>query len=149
MQVEGVKHFERLFRLAASLDIDKSDVRRLAAFINQKLHDMLVIAVAHAKANGRDVILPHDLPITKGFQERIHEFRKYDVAVALQPVLDMLATLPPLELAYSVEVEEKLPEITGGLTVALAHAFKILDPDLKNPQSEHWERIEQLFDLLF
>ncbi len=149
MQVEGVKHFERLFRLAASLDIDRSDVRRLASFVNQKLHDMLVVAVAHAKANGRDVIQPHDLPITKGFQERIHEFRGYEVAVALQPVLDMLASLPPLELAYSVEVEERLPEITGGLTVALAHGFKILDPELKNPRTEHWERVEQLFDLLF
>ncbi len=149
MQVEGVKHFERLFRLAASLDIDKNDVRRLAGFVNQKLHDMLVVAVARAKANGRDVIRPHDLPITKGFQERIHEFRRYEVAVALEPVLEMLATLPPLELAYAAEVEEKLPEITGGLTVALAHAFKILDPGLKNPQTEHWERVEELFDLLF
>ena len=37
----------------------------------------------------------------------------------------------------------------GGLTVALARAFKILDPKVKNPQSVHWERAMAIFDLLF
>ena len=26
--------------------------------------------------------------------------------------------------------------------------FKIIDPDLKNPQARHWERSFQIFDLL-
>jgi len=32
--------------------------------------------------------------------------------------------------------------------VALARTFKIIDPALKNPQSEHWERSQRIFDLL-
>jgi hypothetical protein len=36
----------------------------------------------------------------------------------------------------------------GGLSIALARSFKIIDPDLKNPKSEHWERSLRLFDLL-
>jgi hypothetical protein len=32
--------------------------------------------------------------------------------------------------------------------VALARSFKIIDPDLKNPQTVHWERCFQIFDLL-
>jgi hypothetical protein len=44
---------------------------------------------------------------------------------------------PPLDLTYSVETEEELPGIVGGLSVALARIFKVIDPDLKNPQTMH------------
>ncbi|GBD43372.1 hypothetical protein HRbin40_00845 [bacterium HR40] len=149
MVVHGVTHFERLFRQAASLDIDKADVRRLSDYVHRKLHDMLVVGVAHAKANGRDVIEAWDLPVTKGLQERLHEFRHLGVAVGLQPVLENLARLPPLELAPSAELEAQLPELVGALTIAVAKTFKVLDPELKNPQSEHWDRLEQLLDVLW
>jgi Domain of unknown function (DUF1931) len=51
-------------------------------------------------------------------------------------------------LAYSSETETRLPEIAGGISVALARSFKIIDPELKNPQTEHWERSQRIFDLL-
>ena len=41
-----------------------------------------------------------------------------------------------------------MPLIAGGLSVALARSFRILDTDLKNPQTEHWERAFRLFALL-
>jgi hypothetical protein len=53
-----------------------------------------------------------------------------------------------LDLAYSDDTESRLPEVVGGLSVALARAFKIIDGDLKNPQSEHWQRCFRIFDLL-
>ncbi len=148
MSIMGISQFERFFREAASLDVDKNDLKRLSDFINQKLHDLLLRGVATAKANGRDVILAHDLPITKGLQESIHQFRNMDLALELQPILDQLATLPTLELAYGEDVESKLPEIVGGLTYAMAKTFKIIDPALKNPQTEHWDRVTDIFDLL-
>ena len=70
--------FERFFRIAAGLDVDKQDLKRYSDFINRKLHDLLVRAEAVAKANGRVVIEPCDLPITKGLQESIHEFENID-----------------------------------------------------------------------
>lgn len=148
MSIMGISQFERFFREAASLDVDKNDLKRLSDFINQKLHDLLLRGVATARANGRDVILAHDLPITKGLQESIHQFRNMDLALELQPILDQLATLPTLELAYGEDVESKLPEIVGGLTYAMAKTFKIIDPALKNPQTEHWDRVTDIFDLL-
>ena len=54
----------------------------------------------------------------------------------------------PLDLAYGVETETLLPDVAGGLSIALARTFKIIDPALKNPQSEHWERSFRIFDLL-
>ena len=68
MPVMAISKFERFFRLAASLDVDKSDIKRYADFVNQKIYDLLLMGVATAKANDRDVIQPWDLPMTKGLQ---------------------------------------------------------------------------------
>ncbi len=146
--VMAVKQFERLFREAASLDIDKSDIKRLEDFVNQRLHDLLLLGEAAAKANGRDVIETHDLPITKGLQEQIHEFRKLDEEIALGGILEKLAKLPPLDLAYSEALEQKLPELAGAITMSLARVFKTVKPELKNPGTAEWEQVEQIYRIL-
>lgn len=148
MAVMGIPQFERFFRAAGGLDVDKSDLKRYGDFVHGEIHDLLLMGQATAKANVRDVIDPEDLPITKGLQERIHEFRKLDEAIELQGLLDDLATRPPLDLTLADETEARLPLIAGGLSVALARSFKIIDTKLVNPQSVHWERAYQLFDLL-
>jgi Domain of unknown function (DUF1931) len=148
MPVMGVARFERFFRLAVGLDVDKDDLKRYGDFVDQKLYDLLLVGQAAAKANGRDVVQPSDLPITKGLQERIHEFGELDEEVELQPILDQLAARPPLDLSLGEEVEARLPAIVGGLSVALAQTFRIIDPGLKNPQTEQWERAFRVFNLL-
>jgi hypothetical protein len=147
-QVMSVAKFERFFWTAAGLDVDKQDLKRYGEFINHKVYDLLLRGEAAAKANGRVIIEPFDLPITKGLQESIHEFRKIDEEIELQPTLDHLTARPPLDLAYSDDTEGRLPEVAGGLSVALARTFKIIDGDLKNPQTEHWQRCFRIFDLL-
>jgi hypothetical protein len=148
VHVMGAARFERFFRTAAGLDVDKQDLKRYGDFINHKIYDLLLRGQAAAKANGRTTIQPHDLPITKGLQECIHAFRNIDEEIDLQAILDHLTTRPPLDLAYDVETEAWLPEVAGGLSVALARSFKIIDPDLKNPQTNHWHRSLRVFDLL-
>ena len=148
MVVVAVSKFERFFRAAASLDVDKTDLKRYTDFVNEKIHDLLVYAQAAAKANGRDVIEPHDLPITKGLRKNLERFRKLDEEIELWPVLDHLATRPRLDLSLSDETEARLPEIAGGISAALARCFRILSPDLRNPRTEHWEQAHRIFDLL-
>jgi uncharacterized protein DUF1931 len=146
--VMGVAKFERFFRVAAGLDVDKADLKRYSDFVNHKVYDLLVRGETIAKANGRNLIEPIDLPITKGLQEDIHAFKEIDEQIELTPILDHLTARPPLDMVNSEENEAQLPAIAGGLSVALARAFKIIDPDLKNPQTRHWQRSFQLFDLL-
>jgi hypothetical protein len=144
----SVAKFERFFRIAAGLDVDKQDLKRYSDFVNQKVYDLLLRAHAAAKANGRVIIEPFDLPITKGLQECIHQFRKLDEQIELRPILDRLVAQPPLDLAYGEETEARLPEIVGGLSLALARAFKVIDGSLRNPQTEHWQKCFRIFDLL-
>jgi hypothetical protein len=148
MPVMAHSRFERFFRAAAGLNVDKNDLKRFNDFVNSKLYDMLVVAEAAAKENRRDIIQPWDLPITKGLQENMHDFRDLDEELELTPILAQLTALPPLDLSLSVDAEARLPAVAGGLSMALAQAFKIVEPDLKNPSSEHWERMTRLFGLL-
>ncbi|MGH1526372.1 DUF1931 family protein [Leifsonia sp. L25] len=133
MELLDIATFERFFRAAASLDVDKDDLRRFDDFVNDKLYDLLLRGVANAEANGRDVMEPQDLPITKGLQECINAFESIDEEVSMDRILEQLTRRPPLDLSYSVETEERLPRIAGGLGVALARTFRILDEKVKNP----------------
>ncbi|CBG75416.1 conserved hypothetical protein [Streptomyces scabiei 87.22] len=64
MTVMSIARFEKFFRAAAGLDVDKNDLKRYSDFVDAKLYDLLTVAQATAKANGRDVIRTCDLPIT-------------------------------------------------------------------------------------
>ncbi|WP_204078861.1 DUF1931 family protein [Planotetraspora phitsanulokensis] len=41
-----------------------------------------------------------------------------------------------------------MPRAVVGASLALARTFKIIDPDLKNPATEQWERAIRVFELL-
>jgi hypothetical protein len=148
MRPEGVANFERFFRATASLDVDKDDLKRYREFVTEKLDDLLIRGQATAKANDRDIVQSFDLPITKGLQESIHEYRRVDPETELRPFLEPLAEHRPQDVVVSDETEARLPEVVGGLSVALARAFKVIEPDLKNPQTQQWERAFRIFDLL-
>jgi hypothetical protein len=51
-------------------------------------------------------------------------------------------------VALAEETEARLPEVVGGIGVALARTFRLIDPELKNPQTEQWERALRVFDTL-
>jgi hypothetical protein len=148
MAVMGVARFERFFRAAAGLDVDKDDLKRYNDFVDQKLYDLLIMASATAKANGRDVIAWKDIPLTQGLQKSMHEFRRLDQDIELQPILDQLAAEPPLDIALGEDAQAHLALVVGGISLALARTFTILDPGVKNPSTDHWERGFRLFDLL-
>ena len=148
MTVMGITKFERFFRVAASLDVDKQDLKRYSDFVNHKIYDLLIRGQATAKANGRDIIEPHDLPITKGLRECIHAFAKLEDEIELKVILDHITARPPVHLAMCVETESGLAEIAGGLSVAFACAFKLIDPGMQNPATVDWERAFRIFDLL-
>ena len=150
MTVAGVARFERLFREAAGLDIDKDDLKRLSDFLPRKLHDLLLRAEAQAQANDRDVVQPWDLALTRGLQEGVQEFRKLeaDLDLDLEPILEGLAQYPPLDLALATDTEEQLPLVLGGLTVVIAHTVKAIEPSLERPHSAQWQAGFRVIDAL-
>lgn len=148
MPIMGVARFERFFRSAAGLSVDKDDLKRYSDFMHQKLYDLLTISQATARANERGTIEPWDLPITKGLQESIDQYKKLDEGIDLQPILSHLATLPRLDLEVSDDTHSQLPAIVGGLSVALAATLKTIEPDLKVPHARQWQTAFRIFDQL-
>jgi hypothetical protein len=148
MPVMGFTKFERFFRAAGDVSVDRDDVKRYLDFVNDAIHDLLLMGQAAAKANARDIIEPWDLPVTKGLQESMHGFERIDEEIELRPLLESLAARPPLDAALSEETQARLPLIFGGISVALARTFKLIDADLMAVHSVEWERTFSLFRLL-
>jgi histone H3/H4 len=148
MAVVGVTPFERFFRDAADLDVDKSDVKRYEDFVREQIADLLTIAEARAKADDRDIIESRDLPITKGLQESIHRFKRLEVGGEVRPMLEQVVTRPQLDLGVADEIDEMLPDVAGGVSLALGETFRQIDTTVQNPATEHWERAFRIFDLL-
>ncbi len=109
MAILGFKKLEELFRKSASLDIKKGHAKALTDIIEQKLVDLMIAGERNANMHNMDIITESNLPITKGLQEAIIEFRKLEDEIDAQDVLNYLATIPPLKYPLSVELEEKLP----------------------------------------
>ena len=148
MVVAGVAAFERFFREAADLDVDKADLKRFEDFVREQIADLLTIAEARARADDRDVIESRDLPVTTGLQESIHRFRRLELGGEVRPMLERMATRPQLDLAVAVDVDEVLPDVVGGVSLALGQTFRIIDPTVRNPATEQWERAFRIFDLV-
>jgi Domain of unknown function (DUF1931) len=146
--VMGFTKFERFFRAAGGVTVDRDDVKRYLDFVNDAIYDLLLMAQATARANVRDIIEPWDLPVTKGLQESVHAFRRLEEEIELRPVLESLAARPPLDYALDEATQARLPEIFGGISVALARTFKLINADIKAVHSQEWERTFSLFRLL-
>ena len=148
MPVMGYTRFERFFRAASGVDVDRNDMKRYLDFVNQAIYDLLLAGRATAAANGRDVIARWDLPITAGLQETMHEFRKLDEDIELSAILEDLTARPPPSSALSQETEEHLPMVFGGISVALAKTLKILDPSQRRVPPREWDRAFRILDTL-
>jgi hypothetical protein len=148
MPVMGFTKFERFFRAAGSVDVDRDDIKRYLDFVNDALYDLLLIGQATAKANVRDIILPWDLPVTKGLQESVHAFERLEEEIELRPILESLAARPPLDAALADDTQAWLPLLFGGISVALARMFKLIDAELKAVHTREWERTFEIFRLL-
>lgn len=144
----AIPELQRFFRSVASIDVDKSDLRRFRTFVDEMVDDMAIAGRNSARWNGRDVIAPQDLPITKGLQERMHEFDKIDEADEVRDLLRSTVRRPPDDVTFGEETEEKLIDVFGGLSVALARSLRIVDSEMTNPSTEHWDRAFTLFRMV-
>ncbi len=145
-RVVGFKKLEAVFKKAASLELDKSKVDRITDIVEKKFHDMLLVAVEKAGYNSRDVIMEPDVPVTKGFEESLREFKKLEEEVEIKDVLEFLEKIPPLKYPVSTELEEKLPEYIGSLMLIIARVLKEVGAD-KKPSEKDIDRCERILDL--
>jgi hypothetical protein len=145
-RVVGFKKLEAIFRKAAGIDLDKSKADEIVDIVEKKFHDMLLVAVEKAGYNGRDIIMEPDMPVTKGFEESLRQFRELEEEVDIQDVLQFLEQIPPLKYPISADLEAKLPEYIGALMLIIARVLKEIGAGRK-PSKEDIERTSRILDL--
>ena len=146
--MKGVPEVRRFFRAAGDVDVDKDDVKRYWQFVDEKVDDLAIAGRDSARWNGRDVIAPQDLPITKGLQEQMRAFSDLGEAEELRRLLRESLRRPPADVTFGEETEDVLIEVFGGISVALARSFRVVDPQVRNPSTGDWDRAFDLFGLL-
>ena len=147
MAIVGIAKLEVLMRKAASLDIDKNKAKEITDIVEKKLYDLLLIGERNASYNNREVIWESDVPLTKGFLETMQKFRKLEEELAIEDILNFLATMPPLKYPLEAELEKKLPEIVGTLIFILAQLIKEISPQSRKPSSNDIEKAGKILDL--
>lgn len=80
--------------------------------------------------------------------DRMREFDKLDEAEEIRELLRQVVRRPPADVTFAEETEQLLPELFGGLSVALARSFRVIDPKLTHPATEHWEQAFDIFRLV-
>ena len=64
------------------------------------------------------------------------------------PIFESLAARPPLDAALADDTQAWLPLLSGGISVALARTFTLIDAELKAVHTRGWERTFELLRLL-
>jgi hypothetical protein len=146
--VNGIPQVSRFFRAAGDVDVDKDDVKRYWDFVDEKVDDIAIAGRDSARWNGRDVIAPQDLPITRGLQEQMRAFSSLDESDELRRLLRDSLRRPPGDVTFGEETEDVLVEVFGGISLSLARSFHVVDPQVRNPSTDHWDRTFDLFRLL-
>ena len=98
--MNGIPQVSRFFRAAGDVDVDKDDVKRYWDFVDEKVDDIAIAGRDSARWNGRDVIAPQDLPITRGLQEQMREFSRLDEADELRRLLRESLRRPPGDVTF-------------------------------------------------
>ncbi len=146
MAVVGYTRLKEIFRKGAGLDIAKGHAKDITDIVDQKLYDLLLAGERNAKYNDRDVIWMCDIPLTNGTEKTIDEFKKLEEEIDVKDVVEML-TKYPATMTLESALEERLPEITGGLILTLAKTIKVLDPKDRTVDHESINRAKEILDL--
>jgi hypothetical protein len=78
----------------------------------------------------------------------MREFDKFEEADEIRHLLAQSVRRPPGDVTFAADTEEWLPELFGGLSIALARSFRLIDPTMVNPSTEHWRRAFDMFRLV-
>jgi hypothetical protein len=74
MSLMGIAKFERFFRVAAGLNVDKSDLKRYRDFVNGKIYDLLLRGQERRKQTAASSSSPLIRPSRRGCRKASTSF---------------------------------------------------------------------------
>jgi hypothetical protein len=118
---------------ASGLAFDEVQAERTATLAERKLVDLFDVAEETAAANGRERILRHDLPLTKGLRALLGEVDTFAREIELRPLLALLADagVPgPLDELVRAEI----PRLMAALLLVTGRVIVLVNPESMSTQ---------------
>ena len=122
------------------LDLDQDQVTQIARMAERKLSDLFEMAEETAAANGRGLILRHDLPLTKGLLQTLEDVTVLSKDIEFEPIYLFLRTSTGLRAGVDDMVLADLPRLFAALLILSGRIIAVLEPTTMLPQ----ERFELL-----
>ena len=150
-RIIGLSRLEALYKTFTGLDLDKGRAEAILDIATGKLEDLFTVGLERAYARGSDVVELIDLPITKGLQRTIEEYRRErerlnDPRLDLAPILDYLVgRISGLVIGYSVRSE--LQDLTAAILLLAGRIIKTIDPKTRKPSKNDIEKARKILDL--
>ncbi len=126
---------EQFLRRAGGFHFSEEQAERIVALVEDKLRDLFAVAEDTALANGRMIVMPHDLPLTKGLRATMREHEALSREIELTPALRFLAE-SGLTPRYDEQVKQSVPSLVGALLVLTGKIIAIVDPDNLKPEEK-------------
>jgi hypothetical protein len=123
----GAAWLQAFLTRGSGLVFDAEQATQVATLAERALVGLFEVAEETALANGRAVILRHDLPLTRGLRARVAEAEALADDLALQPLLVFLADAGvrgPLDERVHAEV----PRLMAALLLLAGRVIAIIEP---------------------
>ncbi len=139
---------QKILKETCDLSLYKVEAEKMMEIVEKKLADLFEVAYEKAKAEGRDVIMLRDLPLTKGFLNSMDLFRMAIKRenVEIEPIKKFVLKRIPTETPLQDDLIDELPIITGTLFVLIGRVIKALHPDVERVYDEHIEEAKKVLD---
>jgi hypothetical protein len=135
----GVAWLQAFLTRGSGLVFDAAQAAEIAGLAERALVGIFDVAEQTALANGRTVILRHDLPLTRGLRARLGEAEALAGDLALQPLLVFLADAGvPGPLDERVRLD--IPRLMAALLLLTGQVIAIVEPS----DMSTTERLERL-----
>jgi hypothetical protein len=118
------------------LDLDHDQVMQIAGMAGQKLSDLFEIAAETAAANGRGLILRHDLPLTRGLLQTLEDVAVLSKDIDIEPIYLFLRTSTGLRAGVDDVVQADLPRLMGALLILSGRIIALLEPTTMPPKEK-------------
>jgi hypothetical protein len=135
----GLAWLQAFLTRGSGLVFDAEQTAQIAGLAERSLVGLFDVAQETALANGRAIILRHDLPLTRGLRARLGEAEALAGDLALQPLLTFLADagVPGL---LDERVRLEVPRLMAALLLLAGRVIAILEPS----DMSTTERLERL-----
>jgi hypothetical protein len=123
----GVAWLQAFLHRGSGLRFDEQQAADISRLAERTLVGLFDVAEQTALANGRSIIMRHDLPLTKGLHARLGEAEALASEVDLKPLLCFLADAG-VAAPMDSRVHDDIPRLMAALLLLAGRVIAILEP---------------------